>query len=656
MNKFDEWTPLKAENTRETINAGVWNRDIEFNKSVFPTSVKVGGEEILYSPIELNAFFGEEKGEWENQTVILHEKTEEKAVYTVSQTTHDIIVNADVTVEFDGFIRVDLRVIPFWNPAWIVKEPKKTTLSGLKIRIPLKKEYSTLCHYWPNCESGVCLSGRILNSHKTPDGTTKLSFKPYVWSGWEYGGLGICCESEENFRVNNREECMTLTKNDEFTEINISLLDYLPEDWQKRPDEWGNTLKPITYSFAFQATPVKEFDKNNLQEWRAFHLCDIMQQPAFDAVYGDDDTIIKKVAASGAKWIILHEDWTLLQNYGMPYDEEKFKCFVEKCHKLGLKVMTYFGYEVSSLYPGFNTVCDEYLNKNLDGNFVGGWQREPAQRDYTVCYRGNYSDIMVQRAAYVMDNYGVDGIYTDGTYVPWECANEKHGCGWRDENGKLHYTYPIYAVRDHVKKLYSAVHSRGGRIDTHQSSCCMMATLGFADSYYDGENIQDFLREDIGNLKTDTFRTEFMGLNMGIPCHFISYTGGDFTMRLLSGNTLIHNVFPRATRIEDLDYISELWKIYDDFGVQDAEWMPYWEEQAVTAENESTYLSYYKKENALLLIMDSFDKENKKTKITLDGDYTSAEDLSDGDSIAIKGREVEIPTEYATVKIIKITK
>jgi len=309
---------------------------------------------------------------------------------------------------------------------------------------------------------------------------------------------------------------------------------------------------------------------------------------------------------------------------------------------------------MSSLCPGFNDVADKYLNKNINGNFVGGWQRKPMQRDYTVCYQGDYSDIMIKRVEHVMDTYGVDGIYTDGTYVPWECANEAHGCGYRDRQGQLHYTYPIFAVREHVKKLYMAVHSRGGRIDTHQSSCCIMPTLSFADSYFDGENIQSFLKADINNLKADAFRAEFIGMNMGIPCNFISYTDEGFTMRMLAGSTLVHNVFPRANKIEDIDFISSIWKIYDDFGTENAKWYPYWENQEISVQNNKVYMSYYKKEDSLLLIVTSHNKDINKVEIELDESYSSAENLLDKSDVKITDKCLNFFVRYAEVNIIKI--
>lgn len=648
--KYDAWTPVVSQHSADSFSCSVTGRKYVFDKSVFPTSVFVGNEDILYAPISVNAFFDGKKGVWEKQEVILIEKNEEKAVYAVTQTCENIIVNADVTVEFDGFVRVDFRVMNFWS----FHKDKAARLTGLSIDIPIKNKYSTLMHFWPNCESGVCLSSRVLNSHATPEGETALPFKPYLWAGWEYGGIGISCESDRGFEIDNPERCITVTRYDDYTNLHISILDHMPEDWQGRSDEWGNNIRPLTYSFALQATPVKEFPKDNLTDFRAFHLYDVPKFPIFEKVRGRGDTLLEKIASHGINWLILHEDWTVLQNYGLPRDEEEFKTFVKDCHDLGIKLMVYFGYEVSSLYPGFNNVCDKYLNKNVKGNFVGGWQRPPMQRDFTVCYAGDYSDVMIERVKHVMDEYGVDGIYTDGTYVPWECANEEHGCGYRDKDGKLHFVYPIYAVREHVKKLYAAVHERGGIIDTHQSSCCMMATLAFADSYFDGENIQGMLRENMANLKLDSFRAEFMGLNMGIPCNFISYTNSEFSTRLIAGISLLHNVYPRPNVYRDLPFSQQIWNIFDDFGIKDALWHPYWEQKEFVAQDK-VHISYYtNNSDETLLLITSLNNDVTNVELEFDRPYNEIFDLLDDDDCTICGTKATIPVVYGNIKICKL--
>lgn len=645
------WQPVKTNCTSNSFSCEVTKRSYEFDKSIFPTAIKINGENILFAPISFNADFSGIAGVWEKQCVIKMAEDEEKSVYSVSQSCENIIVNADITVEYDGFVRVDFRVMNFWS----FNADNKARLTGLSLDIPIKNEFATLMHFWPNCESGVCLSGHILNSYATPDGETALPFKPYVWAGWEEGGLGFSCESDKGFEIDNPDRCITITKKDDFTNIHISILDHAPKDWEGREDMWGDTIKPLMYSFRFQATPVKEFPKNNIDDFRAFHLYDVPKFPIFEKVKGTGETLLEKIASHGINWIILHEDWTVLQNYGMPESEDKFKVFVNDCHDLGIKVMVYFGYELSSLYPGFNTYCDDYLNKNLKGNFVGGWQRPPMQRDFTVCYHGGYSDVMIERVKHVMDDYGVDGIYTDGTYVPWECANEGHGCGYRDSDGVLHYAYPIYAVREHCKKLYNVVHERGGIIDTHQSSCCLMATLAFADSYFDGENIQGFIREDMAKLKLDTFRAEFMGHNMGLSCNFISYTKAGFTMRSIGAISLLHNVFPRARIYEDLAFSKQIWDIYEDFGVSKSKWYPYWTQNEIKAEGK-VYISYFVNDkNEMLLFITSLEKGINEVNIKLDKEYSRIYDLLDNnEKTTVNGDVAHIPLEYANIKICKL--
>lgn len=64
---FTPWTPIRFSriDNRNTIN--VWGRNYEFDKSFLPTSITTAGSELLTSPIELTAFFGNIKGGWSKQ-------------------------------------------------------------------------------------------------------------------------------------------------------------------------------------------------------------------------------------------------------------------------------------------------------------------------------------------------------------------------------------------------------------------------------------------------------------------------------------------------------------------------------------------------------------------------------------------------------------
>lgn len=630
--------------------ADVWNRKYVFEQSFLPSSILIGGKEILHHPISLLARFGDEIGTWKGQKIIPIEQNAEKSVFVVAMEAENLIVNATVTVEQDGLVKTDFSLMSYWS----FSEDNIPRLTGLCMDIPVRKEYATMMHFWPNCDYGVCLSGTVLNSGELPVDGVKLPFKPYVWLGREDCGLGICCESDRNFLNADKNAVYQIEEMDDYVNLRITLLDDMPNEWKNRADAWGDNVKILDFSFGIQATPVKEFPENHLTDWRTFHIGADAYPEIYEEVKGCGDSLLEQLAQKGVKWLILHEDWSLIQNYGFAENEEVMKQLAENCHSLGMKLLLYFGYEVSALMPGFTTRYEQILNKNLEGNTVGGWQRKPVQRAYIACYHSDYSDTLIERVEHVMDVLGADGIYTDGTYIPWECANEQHGCGYRDERGELHYTYPIYAVREFVKKLYHAVHERNGIIDTHQSSCCMMATLSYADSYYDGENIQNMLREDISRLKMDTFRAEFMGINMGIPCNFIAMTTEKYTLRMIAGITLLHNVYPRAGNLENIDFMAKIWSIYDSFGIREAQWRPYWEEQEFDTGNENIYLSYYKKEHDYLLILTSYAEQ--ESKVCLETDCTVVEDLLDSDSACavVEGKAI-LPVAYAQLKMYRLS-
>ena len=429
----------------------------------------------------------------------------------------------------------------------------------------------------------------------------KLPFKPYVWLGDEFRGLGVSMESDESVEVDG-PQIEYMPRGDEVI-LRVHLLDHMPAAWQGRVDEWTRALTPIDYRVGLMATPVKAISPEHRRDWRAFHV--------FSGMYlNEQEGALDLLAESGVKWVIFHEGISRVQNYGMPEDEARFRALVATCHAHGMKAMIYFGYEYSSLAPDWFEKARDYLINTPEGGYTGGWQRRPWQRDFMVCYRGGYSQAMIERVRFVMDEYGVDGVYTDGTYVPWECANPRHGCGYVGRDGKRHATFPVFAVREHVKKLYETVHQRGGLIDTHQSSCCLAPTLSFCDSYYDGENIQNALIRSVTEgrgltsfLNLHAFRAEYMGRNLGLIDQFIAYTNPQigWTIEKLAALTLIHDVIPRphktgeamtrASLETDLHFIRQVWRVFDECGVESAAWLPYWQNDL--CETEGAYLSVY---------------------------------------------------------------
>ncbi|MBS7299102.1 MAG: hypothetical protein KIG65_08515 [Eubacteriales bacterium] len=634
------WTDIRTEEFADGIAVEVWGRKYTFKNSLFPTSVISLGKELLYAPVELALKFGSKEREIYGYQYRVMEKSEEKVTVQIAAICENIVVNSAVTFEYDGYVGIALNIAPFGIWSVIKNRPPENgefdMLERVSLRVKLNKEASTLLHYWPNGEDSIKSEPYVVPSSEYKE--LELPFKPCVWSGNEEYGLNICMESDEMMQLSDVNKCIKTSMNETYNEIEYTLIDSTPIEWATRPENYVSTHEPLCFDFIIQATPVKEFSRQLENDWRSFHT----------SWKADND--YEAIAKLGTKWVIFHENWALIQNYGPAVDAEKLKAAVKKCHELGMKTMVYFGYEYATAHPEWNKNHKQYCNINQRGTMTGGWTRSNIhQRDFIVCYNSDYSEEMLSRVDMVMREYGVDGIYTDQTYVPWGCANLKHGCGYTDRNGKLHVTYPINALREHVKKMYAAVHANGGLIDAHQSTCCLMPTLAFADTYFDGENLQELIAKKLNEfVSMEAFRCEFLGRPFGLVCNFVTVLSEGFTMRNLLSLTLIHNVTARAWG-RDLDIVSKVWEGYDAIGVVDAKWCPYWEGQSsLKTEDDNVYITTFEKDNKILAFVSQFDKIAKNVEITLPEKFKNARELFDGNTFGIENGKLSVNLENKT--------
>ena len=372
MKKWIEaFDKLKAEVTEKSLTICSGNKKYVFEESVLPSRIEIDGVNILSKPIALNMEFAQGDSRFEEIYYRIAEKSEEKIVAIVGANCGNVVINLTVTAEIDGFVKLDMKFSSFWM---FSKEGKKIPkLNKMNMTVSVKEKYSSLFHYWPNDRQSILPAADVINSGKTED--FEFMFKPYVWTGNNREGLGIYFgETFEPFQLEDEDKCIVVCKNNENTTITLNMLDSMPINWQGRDDHWCETLKPKMFTIGFQATPVNK--KNTLAYDEYYKRVHITEEP----FYNEEN--IEYFAKKGVKWVIIHEDWSAIQNYGMPDDEEKFKKMVKKYHKKGIKVMPYFGYVYSTLLPDFTEKCDDYLVKTVKGNYTGGCQRKPPQRAF----------------------------------------------------------------------------------------------------------------------------------------------------------------------------------------------------------------------------------------------------------------------------------
>ncbi len=237
-----------------------------------------------------------------------------------------------------------------------------------------------------------------------------------------------------------------------------------------------------------------------------------------------------------------------------------------------------------------------------------------------------------------MDTCHTDGIYLDGTALPQFCKNTEHGCGYYDKDGHLHGTYPILAIREHFRRLYEIVESRGGEINLHCSSCLNFTAVPYVHGLWLGENLQfTLMHGNSEDVNLDYFRTEYIGRNMGVPAEFIAYENRPiWRFETATACAILHGILPRPNDIDfPLEYMSKIWRAFDSFPIEQSEFMPYWKNKADTA-HPKVKVSYYRyraldgKESLLAAVVNISPAEVKGVQVTFEENVTESLDMLDG--------------------------
>jgi hypothetical protein len=384
------------------------------------------------------------------------------------------------------------------------------------------------------------------------------------------------------------------------------------------------------------------------------------------ALHGDSApmTRLDRLAELGVRTVCFHEHWTDIQNYTSTTHGEELRKLVSACHERGIKLLLYFGYEISDIAPEY----EDYAAECLTWPRQGGYTRQPPQTAYVACYQGKWQDFMAEGIARMMDEYGIDGVYLDGTAYPWGCQNLRHGCGYEKPDGTVGTTWPIFATRDMMRRIYTIVKSRKpeGEVNVHNSTMLVAPTLSWATSTWDGEQFGSLPRstDPMKCIPLDAFRAEFMGRQLGVPAEFLCYEQ-PYTYRQAMAFTLLHDVLVRGSLGPNLELESALWKGMEEFGRQGSVWMPYWEPSnyVQTGPDDSIKASLYSRaENGAVVVVSNLGKEPRTAMVRLDLEglalpaQVQAADMATGFAVSVspEGR-MAFPLESLDFRVVRIT-
>ena len=551
------WTPVEAAGA--TVK--VWGRTYEFGTLPLPCSVVTKDAEVLAAPIVLRGIADGKELTWTGPGCRTVEAQPDAVRLAGEASSGNLRCEGTVTIEYDGMIRCDLRLLP---------KTGKVTIQRLTLEMPLLAQHARYLHFWPG------RWGSAFNSAALPEDGYRGKFRPFFWLGDERRGLSWFCETDQYFFNAKDTAPIEVERNDGTAVFRVNLV--------TSPQ---TVDRPLEYTFGFQATPVKPL-KPDVWDYRISHMWSYgIEDRPYTPPGEKPTTELAYLARSGVRTLCFHDSWSHIQSYPATTHGRELKKLVAACHRENVQLLLYFGYQMSNIAPEWTEYGKQCLV--MPQNTSGGAGTDPRDKEvaYMVCFRSAWQDFVAAHLEKLFDEYDIDGLYLDGTSEPWACTNQLHGCGYRRADGTIGKTYSIFATRSMMKRIYTIVrkHKPHGQVNVHQSSCMVIPTLAFATSYWDGEHLRKPKRPMGPSevLPLDAFRCEFMGHNWGVPAELLHsdhrrYASGPLKRPQAIGLALLHDVPVRPLRSKkNLDKMSRLWRAFDAFGRREATWLPYWE-------------------------------------------------------------------------------
>lgn len=652
------WTAIKVQETENEFIVYVTDREYTFEKNkLFISSITSLGQELLNGGLLLKGVDTDEPIKLTDAQTFLFEKADDKVTFIASAQSTSFIFNVSTTIEYDGCTFFELTVVPrsltvrqaFGFDKFVLP---KYELSSLSVEIPLSEKVSKYFHYFPRDnaknEDGS-VRDSVFNSGELKQ-TVHLPFASVLWFGNENVGLNWFAESDEHWKY-EENDALTIVKGEQ-CKLCVNLLNDAPDIWDKtlKPDMRLEVYRPVTFAFGLQATPVKPYPKKPYSK-KILHIdCfkkvvgDYLPFLSSPVVDGDTEIGFDRIKRLGVDTLILHEKWNRVQNSWIIDEQTKkdTKIIIDECHKRGIGVIPYFGYEFSTLNPLIGKYFEKVRVSWANGFMRGGWYRSPWQRDYVVCYNGEWGDKFAQGVCQVVEEMGFDGLYFDGTLTPYECANEKHGCGYRTKDGKLKETFNIVSRRETMKKIYEYMDERGKLVNIHISSCMNNMGAGFTHLILNGEDIQRTIqKKGLENVPEDYIRSEYLGRNTGIPNELLVYEfEGIWSFNDSLSFALPNGLMPRAVDIgKPLEILSRLWEIFDKYPTENCVFKPYWEGTGGKCTNEKIKISRHEGDEYSLCIIANPQQESVEEEVGFDYEYTSYEHLYGGEKLQQKGKK-----------------
>ena len=386
---------------------------------------------MLALPITLRGTADGHELTWSGPGCRLVESQPDAARLAGAAESGNLLCEGTATIEYDGMIRCDLRIGP---------KTGKVTLQRLALEMPLvtsRRHLSALL---------AGLLGRAFNSTGLPKEGYRGEFRPFFWLGDEWRGLAWFCESERNFFNGKGTNAIEIERSGERVVFRVNLVTV--------PQTIDHALD---YTFGFQATPLKPTTPD-VWDYRICHFGDygIEDQP-YTPPGEKPTTLLRHLARSGVRTVCFHEHWTDIQAYPATTHGKELKKLTDACRRENVQLLLYLGHEISTRAPEWAEYSKKCLVEPRAGGYKRAYQPKPEQTGYIVCGGSEWQDFIAAHLEKVVEEYAIGGVYLRWDFGAVGFANTAHGCGYRRPDGSIGPSYPIFATRSLLKRIYTIV-------------------------------------------------------------------------------------------------------------------------------------------------------------------------------------------------------
>ena len=649
-----------------------WNREYTLSSTPFFSSIISNGEQLLARPMELvGVENGKELKLVDGESLFMNDISEQSVSTCQYFESSSFVFNTSVKVEEDGYARWGFTISSKGRSVAQVfglnkNDDNGRVLEKLWLEIPLKKSVA-VSYQFAESQKDIYVDGKIpsgvrpLNTAGAMAKTDiKFPFVEQVFISNDKIGFALMLESDENWQYADDKNVIECIVKDDEVVLRLHLLDSESEKWKNKKDyNDGLDLIPLVYRFSTQVTPIKEYPANPYTEKNMHIDCfkkilEPYEEFLFKPYANDTDIALDRIKRMGVNTLYIHEKWNDIQNSPIvtKRSADRLKLIVDEAHKRGMKVIPYFGSEMSSLDPAYAEHGEEYTKSDIHWH----WYRYPYQRALRVCPNSNWQDEFIKNYIKLYDEFGFDGLYLDSLYPAEICRNTKHGCGYVGVDGQLHGTYPVGATRRFMQKMYKAIKERGGTVCLHLNSTFPLNMVAYADCLWEGEPVQvEFLKGKVERVPEGYYRSVYSGRNIGVPINMLCYSSDVWSYDEAMSNALFLGIIPKPVDIGDpLEKTSALWKVLDGYAIEKAKWVNCYEGKII-ADNDNLRIGYYQTDNdALCFVTNLVKAKVEKANVTLDKKAKKVCDAYTNEILAENCNSFTLDVEQFAHRIFKI--